>query len=234
MAFLILEVFGRFIPTLKGVGFLALIFVIPPKPQKSHKLSILKQTHLVPLLAELNSYQINPLNLKYVSQKKIQDTISPRDVLLGNFSNFVNSISKPLIIDMVCDFEELLFNRTVRMCSFDKAIFSSTDNLENILNANNLKFEKFLTREWNLSKEYPEYVTLKDGIFAKLYTATNLHSDLPPGWIYGLYNMADFVRVFINPIDNDKYDKIINSHKSVQATKSTSDEMNQTVLGQSQ
>lgn len=39
--------------------------------------------------------------------------------------------------------------------------------------------------------------------------------------------MADFVRVFITPIHSDKYGKTINSHKSVQATKSSTDEMNQ-------
>ncbi len=172
------------------------------------------------------SWSLDALNILYASDKNINGT-TELDSILSRYCDVINGVSEPLVIDMVADTELMMFHKTQKLCKFDKVIFTTTQDMTSLFTGASFGYSQTDSRKWDILKEYPDSLLLADGMHCKMYTLTNMHSSLPPGWAYGLYSDADFLRIFINPISAAKHQNVINSHKSVQRTKSSAEEMYQ-------
>ena len=171
---------------------------------------------------QTSSFQLVPLNLEFASNSKQIAGVSERDVIISKFLSLFDKFESPFWLDVIRDYEELLFYKTPRYCAFDNTILNITDdNPENILNSAGVKYNSVETRKWNVIHETPTYCILDDNLYAKSYTLLLLHDDLVPGWIYGLYRYADALRVFVEPIPAEKYQSIISNHKTAAITLSS-------------
>ncbi len=176
---------------------------------------------------EIKSLALHPLNIRYASEESVHGT-TELDSILYKYSDLINSISRPLTIDAVKDYETLMFNKTPHLCNFDRVIFNSSENLEPMLHSNSMEFYPVETRKWEVEKELSDHMVLAGGMHCKMYTLTNMHAELPPGWIYEPFSNSDFLRIFIKPVPKERHLKTINSHKSLQATRSSAEDMDQT------
>ncbi len=172
------------------------------------------------------SWMINALNILYASDKEINGA-TELDSILEQYCSVINGISQPLVIDMIKDTELMMFHKTQKLCKIDQVVFSTTQEMSELFDSSSFEYSETENRNWDVVQEYPDSLLFADGLHCKMYTLTNIHTSLPPGWIYGLYSAADFLRIFINPIDSQKHESVINSHKSIQRTKSSIEEMSQ-------
>lgn len=177
--------------------------------------------------SKINSYMLSPKNLKYASDEKSVSSVSEKDVIIGSFIDFLNGLQKPFSIEMVRDYDDLLFNKTIRSCTFDRVILNTPEDVTSLLEQHDVGYTATETRKWNIQKEYPDYVILENGLYCKTYCLSVIPGDLDPGWIYSVYAMADIVKMHIRPIPRDKRKAVINSHKSSTLSKaSTTDLVN--------
>ena len=171
---------------------------------------------------QTSSFQLVPLNLEFAASSKQLAGVSERDVIISKFLSLFDKLESPFWLDVIRDYEELLFYKTPRYCAFDNTILNITDdNPDNILNSTGVRYNPAETRKWNVIHETPNYCILDDDLYAKSYTLSVLHDDLVPGWVYGLYRHADALRIFVEPIPAEKYQSIISNHKTAAITLSS-------------
>ena len=171
---------------------------------------------------QISSFQLVPLNLEFAASSKQLAGVSERDVIISKFLSLFDKLESPFWLDVIRDYEELLFYKTPRYCAFDNTILNITDdNPDNILNSTGVRYNRTDTRKWNVIHETPNYCILDDDLYAKSYTLSVLHDDLVPGWVYGLYRHADALRIFVEPIPAEKYQSIISNHKTAAITLSS-------------
>ena len=174
---------------------------------------------------QIKSFKLDPFNLEFALVSTDVAGISEKELSILSFLSFFDKFTEPFSIDVVRDYEDLLFYKTIRSCRFDNVIINtSQENPENILPG----VSSASTRKWEITEEYPDYCILKDGLYCKTYTLSMLHDDLPPGWIYGLYQYSDAIRIFVEPIPDRKIQSTIANHKSAAATMSSATGMNST------
>ena len=174
---------------------------------------------------QINSYLLSPKNLKYSSDEKSVSGVSERDIIIGSFINCLNGLQEEFSIEMIRDYEDLLFHKTIHSCKFDRIILNTPENITSILESYDMKYSKTQTRTWDISKEYPNYVTLYDGLYCKTYSLSVIPGDLEPGWIYSVYLMADAVKIHIKPIPKVKHKSVINNHKSSKLSEASSTDL---------
>jgi|APSaa5957512535_1039671.scaffolds.fasta_scaffold03954_2 hypothetical protein len=174
---------------------------------------------------QINSYLLSPKNLKYSSDEKSVSGISERDVIIGSFIDCMNGLKKPFSIEMIRDYEDLLFHKTIHSCKFDRVILNTTENASPTLESYDIKYSKTETRKWDIQKEYPDYVILQDGLYCKTYSLSVIPGDLDPGWINSVYFMADAVKMHIKPIPKTKHKSVINNHKSSKLSEASSTDL---------
>ncbi len=171
---------------------------------------------------QIHSFQLVPLNLEFASSSTQVAGVSERDIIISQFLSLFDKLESPFWLDVIRDYEELLFYKTPRYCAFDSTILNVTDeNPESILKGAGVKYTTVSSRKWNISYESPNYCKLEDDLYAKAYTLSVLHDDLVPGWIYDIYRYADALRIFVEPIPVEKYQSIIANHKTAAITLSS-------------
>ena len=174
---------------------------------------------------QIKSFKLDPFNLEFALVSTDVAGISEKELSILSFLSFFDKFTEPFSIDVVRDYEDLLFYKTIRSCRFDNVIINtSQENPENILPG----VSSASTRKWEITEEHPDYCILKDGLYCKTYTLSMLHDDLPPGWIYGLYQYSDAIRIFVEPVPDGKTQSTIANHKSAAATMSSATGMNST------
>ncbi len=154
--------------------------------------------------------------------------VSERNVLISRFLSLFDKSDEPFSVEIIRDYENLLFNKTIRQCVFDNVIFNTAqENPQRILDGA-VKYHLTSTRKWEIQEEYPSYCILQDGLYCKTFTLSTLHDDLPPGWIYQLYRYADAIKIHVEPIPIEKEKSVISNHKSAAATMSSATKMDAT------
>lgn len=175
------------------------------------------------------SFKLSPFNLQFSSDDDSIAGVSERNVLISQFLSLYGKFDEPFSMEIVRDYEDLLFHKTIRSCRFDSVILNTTqENPENLLQTSGIKYHPTVTRKWSVTEEYPDYCILHDGLYCKTYTLTEIYDDLEPGWIYDLYQYSDAIRIFIEPIPNEKEKSTIANHKSAAATMSSASKMDST------
>lgn len=176
---------------------------------------------------QINSYLLSPKNLLYSSDEKSVSDVSEKDLIVGNFIDFINGLQEPCTIEMVRDYEDLLFHKTIQSCKFDRVILNTPEDIKPILEQYDIQYTKTNTRKWDIQKEYPDYCITEEGLYCKTYVLSVIPGELQPGWIYSVYAMADTVKMHIKPINKDKQKSVINNHKSSKLSEaSTTDLVN--------
>ena len=174
---------------------------------------------------QINSYLLSSKNLKYSSDEKSVSGVSERDVIIGSFIDCMNGLKEPFSIEMIRDYEDLLFHKTIHSCKFDRIILNTAEEIAPILESYDMKYSKTQTRKWDIQKEYPNYVTLPEGLYCKTYSLSVIPGNLDPGWIYSVYSMADAIKMHIKPINKDKHKSVINNHKSSKLSEASSTDL---------
>jgi len=146
-----------------------------------------KQQHQRQQQTQINSYLLSPKNLKYSSDEKSVSGVSERDIIIGSFIDCLNGLKEPFSIEMIRDYEDLLFHKTVHSCKFDRIILNTPENITPILESYDMKYSKTETRKWNIQKEYPDYTILQEGLYCKTYSLSVIPGNLEPGWIYSVF-----------------------------------------------
>ncbi len=178
---------------------------------------------------QIQSFLLEPFNLEFSSEDSKAAGISERDILISQFLSILAKFDDPFTIDMVRDYEELLFHKTIRQCTFDSVIISTRQkDTANIIQKAGIQYSHTATRKWETREEHPNYCILQDGMHCKTYTLTELYDDLQPGWIYQVYQYSDAVRIFIEPVPRQKERSIISGHKSAAVTMSSATKMDMT------
>jgi len=174
---------------------------------------------------QINSYLLSPKNLKYSSDEKSVSGISEKDIIIGSFIDCINGLKEPFSIEMIRDYDDLLFHKTIRSCKFDRVILNTTEEITPILDSYSMGYEKTQTRKWEIQKEYPDYVILSDGLYCKTYSLSVIPGELEPGWIYSVYAMADVLKIHLIPIPKEKRKSVINNHKSSTLSQASSTDL---------
>ena len=176
-----------------------------------------------------SSFLLEPFNLEFSSDDSIVTGVSERNILISQFLSLFGKFDEPFSIEIVRDYEELLFHKTVRQCTFDSVIINTTQrDTANIIDKTGIQYSHTATRKWEIREEHPNYCILQDGLHCKTYTLTGLYDDLQPGWIYQMYQYSDAVRIFIEPVPKEKTRSVISNHKSAAATMSSATKMDTT------
>jgi len=177
----------------------------------------------------VQSFLLHPFNLEFSSDSTRIAGVSERDILISQFLRLFDGFEGPFYFEMVRDYEDLLFYKTVRNCIFDKVILNTADSHpQTVLNLAGIRYEKTDTRNWQILDEYPNYVTLQDGMCCKTFALTSLLDDLRPGWLYDLYQSSDAVKVYVQPVPEEKTRPVIANHRTAQMTLSSASKMDAT------
>ena len=171
------------------------------------------------------SYLLTPKNLRYSSDDKSVSGVSERDLVVGNFIDFLNAMDKPFSVEMVRDSDDLLFHKTIHNCKFDRVILNTPTDVSPLLDTYSIGYTATETRDWDIQREHPDYTVLQDGTYCKTYSLAAIPKTLDPGWIYSVYSMADAVRMHVKPISKDKQKSTINNHKSATLSKASSTDL---------
>jgi hypothetical protein len=175
--------------------------------------------------SKTNSFLIHPKNILYSSTDKNVSGISEQDLIVSNFVNCINGIKEPCSIEMIRDYDDLLFHKTVRSCAFDRFILNTSEDVTPLLQQYSISHTITDTRKWTISKEHPDYCVTEEGLFCKTYSLGMIPGELPSGWIYSVYAMADIVKIHLTPIPKIKHKSVINNHKSSKLSEASSTDL---------
>ncbi len=173
---------------------------------------------------KINSYLLKPQNFFYSSQEPSVAEISEQDVLVTRFIDFINGLQRPFSLEMIKDYDDLMFHKSMRRCVFDRVILNTAEDAAAMLDSSDIRYESTPTRRREIRDESPGHVILKDGLYCKTYALTAMPSEIQSGWFYHMYSMSDALRLHVCPIPDDKRKSVINNHKSSElSAASTSD-----------
>ena len=179
----------------------------------------------------VQSFRLKPLNLMFSnSDSKYGDGTSEQDVLLQTYWGLIDKMSNPFTIDIIRKFEMVPFNTPI-ICPFDiiNMNISEDDNMGTMSTLGKMT-EPTEGMDWEIAEEYDDCVRLVyNDTYAKSYTISMLHENLTAGWLYeNIYRPAGAVRIFVEPIPEDKWDSKIRSHSTVAKTFSSAFNMDMT------
>ncbi len=166
------------------------------------------------------AFRLSPINIMFSNPESTVSDVSERDVLVSNYTGVLSRLREPFTVDVIRDYEELSFNKTVRRCPMDTVMLTTAEKeAEHIVAP--ISSGPAEVRRWDVEREHTDCTVLKSGIYCKAYTIGMLADELPPGWIYGIYSKADAVRMFVNPIPPEKRHSVVASHMASSSTDSS-------------